>query len=123
MLTVTKPAPNRVEIELRGEVDAAGMSAALDRLLSLSADVEHGRMLYLIPEFAMPTLGAIGVELSRLPKLFSLLGRFDRCAVLSDAEWIRKAGEVEGRLFPGILIRSFPLEARAEAETWLAADD
>ncbi|MEI4233819.1 STAS/SEC14 domain-containing protein [Roseovarius sp. D22-M7] len=120
MLTITKPAENRVDIELSGRVDAEAMSTALDDLIAKSDDVTKGRMLYKIPEFAMPTLGAIGVELARMPKLFGLLGKFDRCAVLSDASWIRNAAEVEGALFPGIEIKSFELAETAAAEAWLA---
>lgn len=120
MLTITKPSENRVDIELRGELDADTMRTALDDLIEKSENVTGGRMLYRIPEFAMPTLGAIGVEFSRLPKLFGLLGKFDRCAVLSDAGWIRTAAEVEGRLFPGIEIKAFALDEVEAAEAWLA---
>ncbi|MEM9009877.1 MAG: STAS/SEC14 domain-containing protein [Pseudomonadota bacterium] len=120
MLTITKPAPDRVDIELKGVLDAEAMRRALDDLIAKSEDVSGGRMLYRIPEFALPTLGAIGVELRRLPKLFGLLGKFDRCAVLSDAAWIRTAAEIEGALFPGITIKSFALEEDAAAEAWLS---
>lgn len=122
MLTVTKPAEKRIDIELRGTIDAETMRSALDDLIEMSEGIIHGRMLYTIPEFAMPTLEAIGVEFTRLPKLFSLLGRFDKCAVLSDAIWLRTAAEVEGALFPGIEIRSFELDAVEAAEAWLAED-
>ena len=120
MLTVSKPSPNRVDIELSGTLDAETMRTALEDLIAKSEDVTNGRMLYTIPEFAMPTLGALGVELQFLPKLFGLLGKFDRCAVLSDAGWIRTAAEIEGALFPGITIKSFELDNVEAAETWLS---
>jgi SpoIIAA-like len=121
MLTVTKPAPDRVEVALSGTVDAAAMRAGLDELIRLSEGVRNGRMLYRITDFSMPTLGAFAVEFGRLPKLFALIGRFDRCAVLSDVAWLRRAAEVEGRLIPGLEVRSFqPGDAEA-AEAWLAA--
>ena len=122
MLTVTKPSANRVDIELDGAVDTETMRAALDDLIAKSEDVKNGRMLYTITEFAMPSLGAIGVEFQLLPKLFGLLGKFDRCAVLSDAGWLRTAAEIEGAVFPGIDIKSFELDQRDAAEAWLAAD-
>jgi hypothetical protein len=120
MLKITKPAANRLDIELSGRLDADTMRTALDDLIAKSEGVTNGRMLYTIPEFAMPTLGAIGVEMGRLPALFGLLGKFDRCAVLSDAGWIRTAAEVEGALFPGIEIKSFELGEADKAEAWLA---
>jgi hypothetical protein len=122
MLTITKPGPNRVDIALEGGVDWNLMKWGLDDLIEKSEGVEHGRMLYRIPEFALPTMGGFFIELSRLPKLFGLLARFDRCAVLSDASWIRTTAEVEGALIPGLEIRSFALDDAEAAEAWLAED-
>ena len=119
MLTITKPGPNRVDIELSGRIDSEEMARGLDDLLEKSQDVNAGVMLYRITSFAFPDLGAIAVEMARLPKLFGLLGRFDRCAVLSDAAWIRTAAEVEGALFPGIDIKGFDLSEEDAAEAWL----
>lgn len=120
MMSIAKTAPNRVEIDLEGSLDANAMETALDRLLALSDGVSAGRMLYRVTNFEMPTLGVIAVELRRLPSLFSLIGKFDKCAVLSDTSWIRTWAEVEGALIPGLEIRAFELHEAAEAERWLA---
>ena len=119
MLKITKPSANRVDIELSGKIDSDEMARGLDDLLEKSQDVNSGIMLYRIVSFAFPDMGAIAVEMARLPKLFGLLGRFDRCAVLSDAAWIRTAAEIEGALFPGIDIKAFDLDDDAAAEAWL----
>ena len=120
MLKVTKTSPNRVDIELDGELNSDQMRAALDELIEASHDVEHGLMLYRITDFEMPTVGAMAVEFSRLPKLFGLLGKFDKCAVLSDSAWIRTTAEIEGAVFPGIKIKSFELNESEAAESWLS---
>ncbi len=120
MLKITKPSANRVDIVLKGTLDAETMAAALDDLIAKSADVSGGRMLYTVTDFSLPTLGALGVELQRLPKLFALLGKFDRCAVLSDTAWLRTAAEIEGAVIPGIEIKSFEPQEAAAAEAWLA---
>ncbi len=121
MLKIKKIGPNRVDLDLSGRIDADAMRQGLEDMFNASEDIEHGKMLYTIPEFAMPTLSAIAVEMSYLPKLFGLLGRFDRCAVLTDAAWIRTAAEIEGALFPGIDIKAFELDDVEAAETWLDA--
>lgn len=121
MMKVTKPAPDRVDIDLEGALDSDTMRQGLDDLLALSADVNRGRMLYTISGFALPTMGALGVEFGYMPKLFSLLGRFERCAVCSDTAWLRTAAEVEGKLIPGLEIKSFGMEEKDAAEAWLAA--
>jgi hypothetical protein len=122
MLKITKQSAGRVDIELSGTLDADSMRTALDELIERSEDVSNGRMLYKISNFSLPTLGAIGVEMTRLPKLFGLLGKFDKCAVLCDTSWLRKAAVVEGALFPGIDIKSFELDEVDAAEVWLDAD-
>lgn len=119
MFTITKPAANRVDIEVSGRIDSDEMARGLDDLLDKSQDVNAGVMLYQIKGFAFPDLGALAAEMARLPKLFGLLGRFDRCAVVSDAAWIRTAAEVEGALFPGLEIKSFDLGDGDVAEAWL----
>ena len=121
MLTVKKTAPNRIDIELDGGLDDEMMRTALEVLISESEDVQGGKMLYVVKEFAVPQLGAIFVELQFLPKLFGLLGKFDRCAFVSDDSWLRTAAEIEGAIFPGIEIKSFQPTAMAEAEAWLAS--
>ncbi len=121
MFTVTKKSDTRVDIALSGKLDADEMATALDQLIKLSEGVENGQMLYTITDFAMPSLGAFGVEFARLPKLFGMVSKFDRCAVLSDAGWIRTAAEIEGALLPGLTIKSFELDATEAAETWLAS--
>ena len=119
MLNVSKLPANRVDIELSGALDADAMRSALDHLIEESEGVSHGKMLYRISDFEMPTLGAMAVELYRMPKLFSLIGKFEKCAVISDAAWIRTAAEIEGAVFRSIEIKSFALADTEAAEAWL----
>lgn len=120
MLKITKKSANRVDIDLKGHLDSEEMAKGLDELIAASEGVEDGQMLYRITSFAMPSLGAIGVEFSRMPKLFSLIGKFTRCAVLTDVAWLRTAAEVEGALIPGLTIKAFELDEVEKAESWLA---
>ena len=120
MLKITQPAPNRIDLELTGTLDEPAMKAALDELIEKSKSISGGKMLYRATEFSMPTLGAIGIELQRLPELFALIGKFDRCAVLSDQNWIRTGAEIKGALIPGLEIKGFQLDETEAAERWLA---
>ena len=121
MFRVTANGPNRIDIELSGKLDSDEMKIALDQLISKAEGIEHGRMLYRIGDFKFPTLGAIRVELARLPELFRLIGNFDRAAVLADKAWIKKISELEGALIPGLKIKAFDPDEKAEAEAWLAS--
>lgn len=121
MFKVVKSGVNRLDIELSGKLDSNNMKVVLDELLSSAEDIKNGRMFYRIEDFDIPTLGAMGVELSRLPELFKLIRKFDRVAVLVNKNWIKKASEIEGVLIPGLEIKAFDLDEEVEAENWLSS--
>ena len=121
MFEITENGPNRLDVTISGQIDETEMKAGLDALVEKSAEMQGGVMLYQITDFALPTMGALGVEMRQLPQLFGLIGKFARCAVLSDAEWIKTIAQIEGTLIPGLTIKSFGLDEVAAAEAWLAA--
>lgn len=120
MFRVTRKGDNRLDIELSGRLDSDDMQAALDELVRKSDGIEHGRMLYRIGDFDLPTLGAMGVELSRIPEMFRWVRRFDRAAVVVDRGWIRTVSEIEGALIPGLVIKAFDVDEQTAAEAWLS---
>ena len=69
----------------------------------------------------MPTLGAIAVELKNLPKIFRLVQKIDRIAVVCDQGWIQTSTEIEGKLIPGLEMKSFDLDKESAALEWLEA--
>lgn len=121
MLKVSKRSAHRVDIDLDYRLDVEDMAKGLDELIEASKGVSNGRMLYTITDFAGPSLGALAAEMARFPKLLGLLSSFDRCAVLSDKKWLRKAAEIEGGLIPGLEIKSFEKDKLEQAEEWLSA--
>ncbi len=121
MFKVIPTGTNRLDIELSGKLDAEDMRVALDELENKSKNIENGKMLYEIIDFHIPSLGAIGVEFSRLPALFGLMKKFDRAAVLTDKAWLKKVSELEGVLYPGLEIKAFNRDQKAEAEAWLSS--
>lgn len=120
MLEIVKTSTNRIDIHLSGKITSAEMAIALDDLIEASQPIENGRMFYVIEALEMPELGAIAIELTRLPKLFGLISKFDKCAVLADAGWLRTIAEIEGALIPGFEIKSFKTDEAENAEAWLS---
>lgn len=121
MFKVTPNGKNRLDIELSGKLNTEDMKIALDELVSKSKDIENGKMLYEIIDFNLPSLGAIAIELSRLPSMLGLMKKFDRAAVLTDKTWLKTASELEGLFFPGLVIKAFDRDQKAEAEAWLSS--
>ena len=118
MLTVPKTAPNRIDLTLDGELEDAEMMAGLEALITCLDGVEGGVMLYRIQNFTMPSFGALTAEIMNLPSIRRMLGRINRCAVISDVGWIRMAAEFEGMVIPGFAIKSFSPADETAAEAW-----
>lgn len=123
MFEIIPKGDNRLDINISGKIDSDSMRESLDKLEAQSQGFEHGRMLYRIDDFDLPTFGAIAVEISRLPMLFSLLRRFDRIAVITEKRWLQKLSELEGKLLPGLCIKAFDQQTAAQAEQWLATSE
>ena len=121
MFKVVKHDKNRLDIDISGKLDSNNMKVVLDELLSSAEDIKQGKILYRMENFDIPTLGAIGVELSRVPELFRFIRKFDRIAVLADKNWVKKVGEMEGALIPGLEIKAFDLDEKSEADKWLSS--
>ncbi len=119
MFNLKRTAANRLDIDIAGKIDRDEMNASLDTFIEQASDIENGRMLYTLGDFELPTAGAVGVELRRLPKLLKTIRRFDRVAVIANEKWVRKASEFEGTLLPGVEIRAFRPGEAADAESWL----
>jgi hypothetical protein len=105
---------------MSGKLNSEEMRNALDELVSKSENIENGKMLYVVFDFHLPSLSAIAIEFSRLPSMFRWIKKFERAAVLADKAWIKKISELEGALIPGLEIKAFDRNQRAEAETWLS---
>ncbi|MEO0990738.1 MAG: STAS/SEC14 domain-containing protein [Pseudomonadota bacterium] len=119
MLSVTQTAPNRLNIELEGMIDADDMRTGLEDFIRFADGIAEGKLLYIIPGLAWPTFSALVVEMGMMPQLLRLLGHFDKCAVVTDTGWLRSAAEFEGMFIPGLQIKAFGSENRTEAELWL----
>ena len=123
MFHVTRIGDNRIDVDFSGKLDSSEMRFALDELMRKSEGISHGQMLYRIGDFDIPTLGAMGVELARIPQLFRFIRRFDSCAVVSNKDWLRRASEIEGALFPGLAIKAFDENQNTEAHNWLESQN
>lgn len=122
MFKVIRKGENRLDIEMSGKLNSEQMKAALDELVSKSENIENGIMLYDVVDYHLPSVNAIVIEFSRLPSMFGFITKFNRAAVLSDKTWLKKISELEGMLIPGLEIKAFSRDQKAEAEAWLSGE-
>ncbi len=119
MFKVNKIDNQRLDIELSGKLEKEDMKVALDQFIKQAETIYQGKMLYRIVDFHLPSLDAIIHEFSRLPEMLSIIGNFERTAVLNDKTWLQKAAEIEAKIIPGLTIKAFSLDQQTEAEAWL----
>lgn len=120
MLNIEKENESLIKLELNGQLDSNEMEIGLSQLIEETQNMKNGKMLYIIEDFEIPTMGALMVEFSKLPSLFSILSRIDKAAVIADQTWLRKVAEWEGYLFPGLEIKAFKKQDEKEARAWLS---
>jgi len=120
MYKITPNGTNRLDIEISGKLNAEDMKIALDEMVNKSKNIENGKMQYDVIDFHLPSLGAITIEFSRFPSMLGLMKKFNRAAVLTDKTWLKKVSEFEGALFPGLEIKAFDRDRKADAEAWLS---
>lgn len=121
MFKVTRTDANRLDIEMSGKLSNQEIRIALDELGSKSENINNGKLLYDVIDFRLPSIGGIAIEFSLLPAVFKLLKKFDRTAILTDKTWLKKLSELEGLLYPGLKIKAYNRDQRAEAEAWLSS--
>ncbi|MFT4744043.1 MAG: hypothetical protein ACI91Z_002023 [Yoonia sp.] len=122
MFTVARVSDVRIDLTIQGKITGPEMASGLTELLALSEGFEKGVMLYRIEGFKWPTFNAVMAEAIRIPKLFGLLKRFGKIAVISDKAWVRWAAAIEGAVIPKMKIKTFKPEQADAAEAWLAGN-
>ena len=113
------PAPHVVAFRVGGKMTAREVERvfnALDDALDLHETVN----LYAeITKLSGLSLEALVKDLAKSLGLLGRLKRFGRYAVVTDAQWIQKAANIEDRLIPGLEIRAFPLAQSEAAGAWV----
>lgn len=112
--------PSLVRLEVGGEIGAAEMEAGLDRFLSVAEGMDRFDVLYVVQDVRIPTLGAIRVELARIGRLWRLLPRLGKIALVANQGWVRSAAKAEAAVIPGLTIETFGPDEEAQARAWLA---
>jgi len=109
-------------LTIAGQIDEAEMRHGLEAFLAALPDTGRADFLYTITDFEFPALQAIAVEFGYLPRLMMSVAKIGKVALVADAEWLRKAAELEGMVFPGMTVKSFRPDEAGDAEIWLTGD-
>jgi len=119
MFDITPDPKGFVRLTISGKITPEEMQAGLEAFLGSLEDGKKTNFLYTISDIEFPAIGALGVEFSYIPLLLTSLSKIGKVAVIADQAWLRTAAEVEGKVIPGLTVRSFELGAPGDAEKWL----
>jgi hypothetical protein len=119
MVVIERTGEHRLDISMAGKLDSEGMRKVLDELVQKCEGISQGKMLFDVVDYKLPTLSAITIEFSRLPKMLRLIRRFSKAAVLTDKAWLKTISELEGKLIPGLEIKAFQRDQKTAALQWL----
>lgn len=115
------PGPDVVAFRVSGKVTKedvelawASLDAALDEAETIGLYAE-------VVDLGGVTLTGLVEDLAHAIKALGEWHRFARYAVVSDKAWLRTLADVEGKLLPGIEIRTYTPEESEAAIAWLTA--
>ena len=95
-------------IEIGGQIDAKAMREGLDAFLAMAESRDKVRCVYTITDIEIPPLDAIMVEFGYFGRLFQLLRKLDRVALVANQDWVRNAAALESLMIPGLEMRNYP---------------
>jgi hypothetical protein len=122
MFEITDDPRGFKRLTIAGQIDEDQMRSGLEAFLAALPQTGRADFLYTITDFEFPALQAIAVEFGYLPRLFAAVTKIGKVAVVADADWLRKAAELEGMVLPGMDIKSFRPDELDDAETWLTGE-
>ena len=122
MFDLKKDPKGFTRLTIGGKIDENEMRTGLDAFLAAVEAADKTDFLYLIEDFEFPSLQAIAVEFGYVPRLIGALSKIGKVAVLAEADWLRKAAEIEGMVIPGLTIETFPPSQEDAAIAWLTGD-
>ncbi len=115
------PGPDVVAFRVSGKVTKADVELAWASVHAALDDAQTIGLYAEIVDLGGFTIDGLAEDVARALKEIGQWRRFARYAVVTDAGWLRTLAEAEGKLLPGIEIRTYPLDEKDHAMAWLSA--
>lgn len=109
-------------LSLSGRPTNDTMKDASDWLKEASARHDEFNMCVDVAKMDFPDLGAVNDGFKKLADLWRVAPSAEKCAVLTDSQFLKSKAKIEGSVIPGLDIDSFDLEELGTAMDWLGAE-
>lgn len=120
MLEVQQNPGGWIDLSIAGKIDPTEMRDGLDAFFSATDGQDAIKCLYRIRDVGLPNLVAIAIKLRRLPRLFGVIKRLDKIAVVANQTWVRRMAKIENVVIPRGTIRAFDPIDEPRAIEWLS---
>jgi len=115
------PGPDVVAFRVSGKVSKADVELAWASLDAALDEAETIGLYAEIVDLGGFTIDGLVEDVAHALKEIGQWRRFARYAVVTDAGWLRTLADVEGKLLPGIEIRTYAMDQKDDAMAWLSA--
>ena len=116
MITITRTAPDRLDIVARGTLDERAVESAADELDRYL--VEGAALLIDLRELGDVTARGLARDVVEGVRL----ARCRRIALVAEERWLRAASRVDGAVLPGVEVRAFEPHRMEAARDWLEGE-
>jgi hypothetical protein len=119
MITTIDLGPSVLAYRVDGKVERSDIDTAfgaMDQRLKTAARI---RVYTEVVSFGGISFPALWEDLKSGAERWSEMSKIDRVAVVTDVEWMRSLSELQGKLLPGMHVRTFPLARTTEAQAWI----
>ena len=115
------PGPDVAAFRAGGKITADDIEKAWQSIDAALDEADQIGMYIEIVDLGGFTLDALVKDIVIGFKQIGRLRRFPRIAVVTDQAWVGTVAEIEGKLLPGVEIRTFPTVEDEAAMAWLTA--
>jgi hypothetical protein len=113
---------NVVFMKISGEVSKEEMTESLNWFETAAGANDNLNICVDMAKDDFDGLGELRKEFVRVGHVLRTVPDADKCAVVTDSQFLRNSAKVEGAVIPGLEIRAFAADQSTPAETWLKGE-
>jgi len=113
---------NVVFMKVSGEVSKEEMAQSLNWFETVANANDNINICVGMAKDDFDGLGELRKEFVRVGHVLRTVPDADKCAVVTDSQFLRNSAKIEGAVIPGLEIRTFASEESGPAETWLKGE-
>ena len=113
---------NVVFMTVSGEVSKDEMTQGLDWFETITEANDNINIRVDMAKDDFDGLGELRQEFVRVGHVLRAVPDADKCAIVTDSQFLRNSAKIEGSVIPGLEVRAFGADETEPAEKWLKGE-